>query len=636
MEREKTMNKTALIATGLALALFALSCGGDNAEEESADAGNKLADTSEESNEGLCAKFHLKAGEVVAPAGIKLFFTMKTCGGAPITNLEQKSVYIKENGEFLSSCETNLSLFKAPSSVTENILLLVDVSGSVSGSDKFNELVKSAEAFAKNIPQNSALALYAFDGAPDILKICDFSSDKEAIADCAKKLSEAKPRDPSTNLNGAIIAALSKLDERFGEGASNLFEKSGVLALFTDGGTDHAARATAEAAVKRATSTKHLFVSIALGEQINDSFLEAVSDAIYAANNSASLQSAFVSAAQGLKKVAESFYMTGYCTPKRSGEHYAALRVDDYSGELGVRFIAEGFSSGCSAALFDVGSGGSEDDYTPPEEACVHPKVEAEGQGDWRLIPDGCFYMGAKEVRAQVKFTNPLMVLSRESSVADWKGVVSGSSIKEYKECYSETQDNCPLNSLNWYEAVYFANALSGLQGLEACYELKGCEGKVGEDYRCEAVSWPKGVECEGFRLPTEAEWEYFAKSGSPLFSGETRQNSECYKEPELEAAGWYCHNSSTPMPVKRKNPNGWGLLDVHGNVAEWVWDYYGELKGGQSVDPIGASGGDKRIVKGGGYLSTPEQCAVTYRDSYAPETRSSNIGFRLVKTAKP
>jgi formylglycine-generating enzyme required for sulfatase activity len=131
-----------------------------------------------------------------------------------------------------------------------------------------------------------------------------------------------------------------------------------------------------------------------------------------------------------------------------------------------------------------------------------------------------------------------------------------------------------------------------------------------------------------GYRLPTEAEWEYACRAGTTTayYTGDAEDTA-------LEAAAWYDANSGgTTHPVGKKTPNAWGLYDMHGNVYEWCWDWYGSYSSGAQTDPVGASSGSNRVMRGGSWFYYAQDLRSACRDSDNPSERGlDSIGFRLV-----
>ena len=129
------------------------------------------------------------------------------------------------------------------------------------------------------------------------------------------------------------------------------------------------------------------------------------------------------------------------------------------------------------------------------------------------------------------------------------------------------------------------------------------------------------------YRLPTEAEWEYVARAGTTAaysFGNDPRQLSEY---------AWYGENSGNKThPVGQKKPNPWGLYDMHGNVWEWVQDWYGLSTAVPAVDPAGPPSGLSRVFRGGSWLSDAWYCRSAYHNGVQPSTRYGYLGFRLLR----
>ena len=211
--------------------------------------------------------------------------------------------------------------------------------------------------------------------------------------------------------------------------------------------------------------------------------------------------------------------------------------------------------------------------------------------------------------------------------------------------------------TISWYESAEIANLLSDFEGLERCYDNGPNYELLGEYVGANIYN------CPGYRLPTEAEWEYAARSsteyevwteyggsdidGLGLGEGGDGYNYDCESGLQNNNGGvislldyaWFCGNNSS-YQVKRVAsllPNGFGLYDMHGNVAEWVWDLH-ENYSKNSVDPKGAARvaeGERtfRVRRGGGYTTGAEWVRPADRYSLNPENRHAFLGIRLVRT---
>ena len=172
---------------------------------------------------------------------------------------------------------------------------------------------------------------------------------------------------------------------------------------------------------------------------------------------------------------------------------------------------------------------------------------------------------------------------------------------------------DCPVTNLNWMDAALFSNSLSSLSGLEPCYQISDKQ-----------IAWTKGIECLGFRLPTEAEWEYAARAQSNYTYSGAMDSAQ---------VAWFNGNSGYSMqPIRAKKPNDFKLYDMNGSVWEWCWDKYGPYNTGVFQDPIGSIYGENHVIRGGSYLSG--LTTVSARAERSPDTIAIDIGFRVVRTA--
>ena len=244
------------------------------------------------------------------------------------------------------------------------------------------------------------------------------------------------------------------------------------------------------------------------------------------------------------------------------------------------------------------------------------------------LIPSGEFPMGctyrdrecdsSENPLHNVTIGRPFYIMKSEVTQQLYK-TVTGENNSVYR---GPTR---PVEEVSWFDAVRFANKLSELEGLSLCYEV----GSGDEP----AVDWSNKT-CNGWRLPTEAEWEYAARGGQRYkYSGSHHANEVAwYEYDEKESSSTKKIDGTGPVCVKKNN--AYGLCDMSGNVHEWVWDAWGLYRGENQLDPTGSKDSEDRIYRGGSWNYTSWFSRVSARQHYSPGVRYRAIGFRLVRTA--
>ena len=213
-----------------------------------------------------------------------------------------------------------------------------------------------------------------------------------------------------------------------------------------------------------------------------------------------------------------------------------------------------------------------------------------------------------------VTLTHDFYIGETEVTQGEYESVM-GTNPSDDSGCGSD----CPVEKVSWTTAAVFANALSSSAGLTECYTC----GDSDEGFICEAAMSP--YDCDGYRLPTEAEWEGAARCDEErMYAGSD----------DLGLVGWHTGNSDGGLhPVAGNEANDCGLYDMSGNVWEWVQDWMGIYDAVETIDPEGPETAGNRVHRGGSWDSAGSRARVSHRDENYPGFVTGDLGFRLART---
>ena len=254
----------------------------------------------------------------------------------------------------------------------------------------------------------------------------------------------------------------------------------------------------------------------------------------------------------------------------------------------------------------------------PPVADTSHPAM--------LLVQGGTFTMGSTsgysdELPLHQVTVSSFYIAKTEVTQGQWKAVMGSNP-----SYFTSVGDNGPVEQVTWYSCISYCNKLSIKEGKTPVYSIGG---------NTSPSSWTSGTivfdtTAKGYRLPTEAEWEYAAKGGNQT------HNYTYSGSNNVDSVAWYWDNWGTTAnsthTVGAKASNELGLYDMSGNVYEWCWDWYGAYSSTAQTNPTGASSGSYRLLRGGSWLHFQFFCRVSSRNNNYPDSNYINIGFRVVE----
>ena len=283
------------------------------------------------------------------PSNVAMFFAVDDSDGEPVASLLSSDFNVYEDGRIVSRDESRQTIVNPEIAAVHYTVLLVDMSASVTESDQVGRIVSASTEFVTAVENEQRVAVYAFDGSKDLHEIVPFTESDARASQGIGKLSTFVTKDPSTNLNGAVVQALDELKE--GLRGATVPLRFGTLVVFTDG-TDHAGRVQLQETLDAIEASQFSVYAIGVGNEIDDSTLSRIGKHGYIrVEDSNALSAAFKELGDRIVRFTRRYYLLSYCSPARAGKHTVTIEAvsKKAKGELSYEFDAEGFGPNCDA-----------------------------------------------------------------------------------------------------------------------------------------------------------------------------------------------------------------------------------------------------------------------------------------------
>ncbi len=303
---------------------------------------------------GCGLKLQMVDASVRKPSNVAVYFTVDTHNGQPVANLTPQDFRIYEDKQPVSILESKQTILQPEVAAIHYTLLIVDMSGSVVDSGDMPTLIEAASSFGERVGPYQKVAVYSFDGSPHLTSVVPFGGNVRAGVTA---LAMKRPRDPSTNLNGAVIEGVRLLTQQMEHGPVPL--RFGTLVVFTDG-TDRAHRASPEDVDHALDSAGFETYVIGAGQEVDRSQLSRIGrSGTFASQNPGDVKKGFDEIGARIEAASRRFYLLSYCSPSRAGEHEVEIEANGAgaSGRLSYQFNANGFGPNCDPKqkpAFDV------------------------------------------------------------------------------------------------------------------------------------------------------------------------------------------------------------------------------------------------------------------------------------------